>query len=97
MKVSFSSMNSLSHVLVLTTVTTLTLNHSVGLFATMAQPLVEVASPALMPFGLPDTNISPRSLNGSYAFIVHRLGTGKVIASKSDNPPPTSKSPGGSR
>jgi hypothetical protein len=97
MNVSFSSMNSLGNILIVTAVTAISLNHPVGSFATMTQKLVEVASPISVPLEFPDRSISQTSFDGSYAFIFHDLRAGKVVATNSDNPPPMPKSPGGSR
>ena len=97
MKVSFSSMNSLGNVLIVTTVTAIALNHPVGSFATITQKLVEVASPTSVPLEFPGRSLSQTSFDDSYAFMFHDLRTEKVVATNADNPPPMPKSPGGSR
>ena len=97
MKVSFSSMNSLGNVLIVTTVTGIALGHPVESYARLISTLVEVGSSTLVPLDFPYRSIFQKRLDGSYAFIVHPLKAEKVVARNSDNPPPMPKSPGGSR
>jgi hypothetical protein len=90
MKLSFCSISSLCHLLLVTTVASIALSHSVEVLAKTQTPF-QVPAQLNYPVG--------KAAEGRFARqnIVQQLRQREIAQKKSDNPAPIPGSPGGSR